>query len=151
MPVGLLLLNAMVPSRNRTCPPDPNETKEKGTTFAFDAGMAGARSEELGGSTPSLLRALPGMGGTSYRRVCFKREYLGECRWNYRAVNSRVAGSNPVVAANYGRVAQSGRAGRFTTYLSSGKNYPGECPWEYIAMERSPKGLSRNSCPPDPD
>lgn len=128
MPVGLLLIKAMLLSHNQTCPPDRTETKEKGTTFAFNAGMAGARSEELGGSTPSLLRALSGMGGTSYRRVCFKRKSLGECRWNYRAVNSRVAGSNPVVAAIYGHVAQSGRAGRFTKHLSSRGNFSGGMP-----------------------
>lgn len=84
-------------------------------------------------------------------------------------VNLRVAGSNPAVAANHGHVAQSGRAGtfrhtlvaerklesssigratafgavgcRFDSCLSS-QNYPGECPWEYIAIERSPQGLS---------
>lgn len=49
-----------------TRPPDPNQN-------AFIADMAGARSKELVGSTPTLLRAPSGMGGTLYRRVSRKR------------------------------------------------------------------------------
>ncbi len=73
MPVGLHF-QVMSPSHNQTCPPAPPKTKEKGKNIAFKADMAGARSEELGGSTPSLLRALSGMGGTLYRHVCLERE-----------------------------------------------------------------------------
>ncbi len=47
-------------------------TRMKGL-FALNADVTGAQSEELEGSTSSLLRALSGMGGTLYRYVCFRR------------------------------------------------------------------------------
>ena len=53
---------------------------------------AGARSEELEGSTPSLLRALSGMGGTSYR-VCLLSTYIRQMLVELHTV----AGSSPAL------------------------------------------------------
>lgn len=65
----------------------------------FGADSAGAQSEEVEGSTPSPLRALSGMGGTSYRAVCSERETSRRMPVELQIVTLRVAGSNPAAAS----------------------------------------------------
>lgn len=52
----------------------------------------------------------------------YERYRPGECRWNYRTLIPRVAGSNPAMPSPFGErcVAQPGRAGRSTSPLSPG-------------------------------
>ena len=48
------------------------------------------------------------------------------------------------------RFLRKNRGGKFEFSAARTKGTtPGECPWEYIARKRSPKGLSRTFCPPD--
>ena len=81
--------------------------------------MAGARSEELGGSTPSLLRALYGMGGTLYRHVCLKRETSRRMPVELQII---ISVSRVRLPPSHRDVAQLVEQVRFTKTLSSGRN-----------------------------
>ena len=58
----------------------------------------GARSGELEGSAPSLLRALSGTGGTLYRSINIQHKIMANAGGTTSTTDREVAGSNPVPA-----------------------------------------------------